>query len=181
MVNFRRSELMNKTFDEIFVKLDQIGIVSPIEEVEQLRQNMIDVFQFDPEKVSGGNITRHANTVYRGELQDPLPGVRMDFFDKDSFPVQLEYLSPADGNSAWMEYHKKVYKGIHHIRFDVSSHEDAIQYMNEHGIEAYHTADSPRGEGIKFAYFDAYEKLGFYIETINFTEIARKKAAQEGK
>lgn len=163
---------MSKRFDEIFVKMDQVGIISPIEEVEKFRENMIEIFNIDPANVTGGNITRHNNTVYRGEVQDPLPGVRMDFFDK--FPVQLEYLSPVDGNSAWMEYHKKVDRGIHHVRFDVSSHEDAIAYMKEHGIEVYHTADSPRGAGIKFAYFDAYEKLGFYIETINFTEVARK-------
>jgi hypothetical protein len=172
---------MKKSFDEIFVRLDQVGVITPIDEVEELRKNMIDVFQLDEEKVTGGNVTRHANTIFRGVKQDPLPGVRMDFFDKDSFPVQLEYLSPVDGESAWMEYHKKVNKGIHHIRFDVSSHEDAIQYMKEHGIEAYHLADSPRGPDIKFAYFDAYDKLGFYIETINFTEVENKKKEKEGK
>lgn len=169
---------MNKTFDEIFVRMDQVGIITPIEEVETLRQNMIDVFQLNPEQVSGGNTTRHANTVFRGEAQNPPPAVRMDFFDK--FSVQLEYLSPIDGNSAWMEYHKKVGKGIHHVRFDVSSHEDAIAYMKAHGIEAYHEADSPRGAGIKFAYFDSYEKLGFYIETINFTEVNRQKQKTDG-
>lgn len=162
---------MNQSFDEIFVRLDQVGIISPIEEVEQLRKNMMDIFDIPEENVSGGTITRHKNTVFRGERQEPGPGVRMDFFDK--FPVQLEYLSPLDGNSAWMEYHQKVGKGIHHVRFDVSSHEDAIAYMKAHGIEVYHTADSPRGAGIKFAYFDSYEKLGFYIETINFTEVQR--------
>ena len=164
---------MDKTFDEIFVKLDQIGVISPIEEVEQMRKNMMEVFAIPEENVSGGTITRHANTVFRGEKQEPGPGVRMVFFDK--FPIQLEYLSPVDGNSAWMEYHKKVGKGIHHVRFDVSSHEEAIAYMKKHGIEVYHTADSPRGAGIKFAYFDSYEKMGFYIETINFTEVKQKQ------
>ena len=170
---------MDKTFDEIFVKLDQIGVISPIEKVEQMRKNMMEVFDIPEEHVSGGVVTRHANTVFRGEKQDPGPGVRMDFFDK--FPVQLEYLSPVDGESAWMEYHKKVGKGIHHIRFDVSSHEDAIAYMRKHGIEVYHTADSPRGAGIKFAYFDSYEKLGFYIERINFTEIEGKHREEGGE
>lgn len=164
---------MTRSFDEIFVKLDQIGIISPIGDVAKMRENMIDVFQMDPEKVSGGNTTRHANTVFRGEVQDPAPAVRMDFFDKDGFPVQLEYLSPVDGCSAWMEYHKMVGRGMHHIRFDVSSHEEAKQYMKEHGIEIYHEADSPRGKGIKFGYYDSYEKLGFYIETINFTEMKK--------
>lgn len=167
---------MGKRFDEIFVKLDQVGIVTPIEEVEQLKKNLMEVFEIPEDGVTGGNTTRHANTVFRGVPAGEIgPGVRMDFFDKPGFPVQLEYLSPTDGNSAWMEFHKNHYKCIHHVRFDVSSHEDAIAYMKEHGIEAYHTADSPRGKDIKFAYFDSYEKLGFYIETINFAEVANKK------
>lgn len=168
---------MKKRFDEIFVKMDQIGIITPIEEAEELRKNMMEILDIPEQSVSGGTVARHENTVFRGESQIPGPGVRMDFFDK--FPLQLEYLSPVDGNSAWMEYHKKVGKGIHHIRFDVSSHEDAVAYMKAHGIEAYHTADSPRGVGIKFAYFDSYEKLGFYIETINFAEVERNRKTQE--
>lgn len=161
---------MKKTFDDIFVKLDQIGMVTPIGEVETLRQNLMDIFQISPEQVTGGNTARHENTVFRGKPQEASPAVRMDFFNKDSFPVELEFLSPVDGNSAWMEFHKNAGKGIHHIRFNVSSHEDAVAYMKEHGIEVYHVADSPRGPGIKFAYFDSYEKLGFYIETINLAE-----------
>lgn len=166
---------MKKTFDEIFIKLDQIGIITPIGEVATLRQNLMDVFQISPEQVTGGNTARHKNTVFRGKPQAASPAVRMDFFNKDSFPVELEFLSPVDGDSAWMEFHKKVGKGIHHIRFNVSSHEDAVAYMKEHGIEVYHVADSPRGPGIKFAYFDSYEKLGFYIETINLAEFETSK------
>lgn len=161
---------MEKTFDEIFVKLDQVGIITPIEEVETLRKNLLDIFQIPLGNATGGNTARHPNTVFRGKVQTVSPAVRMDFFNKDSFPVELEFLSPIDGNSAWMEYHKNFQKGIHHIRFNVSSHEDAVQYMREHGIEVYHVADSPRGPGVKFAYFDSYEKLGFYIETINLAE-----------
>lgn len=162
---------MDRTFDEIFVKLDQIGVITPIQEVEQLKKNMMEIFQMDPANIYGGNVARHKNTVFRGMAQEPGPAVRMDFFNKDGFPVEIEFLSPVDGNSAWMEYYKKVHKGIHHIRFNVSSHEEAVQYMKEHGIEVYHVADSPRGHNIKFAYFDSYEKLGFYIETINLAEV----------
>jgi catechol 2,3-dioxygenase-like lactoylglutathione lyase family enzyme len=159
-----------KTFNEIFVKLDQVGMITPIDEVDELKRNLIDVFQLGPGDVYGGTVARHENTVYRGELQSPGPAIRMDFFNKENFPVELEFLSPVDGNSAWMEYYQKARKGIHHIRFNVSSHDDAVQYMKAHGIEVFHVADSPRGAGIKFAYYDSYDKLGFYIETINLAE-----------
>ena len=161
---------MKKKFDEIFVQLDQIGMITPVEEVESLKRNLMEVFDIKADNVYGGNIARHENTVFRGQYQTHNPGVRMDFFNKDTFPVELEYLSPVDGSSAWMEYHQQHHKGIHHIRFNVSSHEEAVAYMKQHGIEVFHVADSPRGPGIKFAYFDSYEKLGFYIETINLAE-----------
>jgi hypothetical protein len=163
---------MNKRFDEIFVEMDQVGIVIPYEEADDMVSNMADVFELEENQISGGKVCHHKNTVYRGKASESLPGVRMDFFQK--FPVELEYLSPVEGESAWMEYKNKVTKGMHHMRFNVSSHADAIAYMKEKGIEVYHEADSPRGEGIKFAYFDSYEKLGFYIETINFAEVEKK-------
>jgi hypothetical protein len=166
--------IMEKKFDEIFVAMDQIGIIIPYEEADKMTANMADVFDIPESGISGGTVHHHENTIYRGEKLKTLPGVRMDFFNK--FPVELEYLSPVEGDSAWMEFQKKYKKGIHHIRFNVSSHKDAIEYMKSKGIEIYHEADSPRGEGIKFGYFDAYEKLGFYIETINFAEFGLEKA-----
>lgn len=172
---------MKKTFDEIFVSLDQVGIVTPAEEVDRLKKNLMEVFQIPREGASGGNVAHHNNTIYRGSLQTPSPGVRMDFFNKDTFPVELEYLSPTEGNSAWMEFHEKWNKGLHHIRFNVAGHREAVEYMKEHGIEVYHEADSPRGKGIKFAYFDSYDKLGFYIETINLAEMEAESGAKSGR
>ena len=168
---------MAKRFEDIFVALDQVGIIVPDAEHATLSDNMKDILGFTDEQVGGGGVTHHPNTFYRGTTFNPGPGVRMSFFDK--FGVQLEYLSATDGYSIWKDYENKVEKGIHHIRFDVASHEDAIAYMAEKGIPLYHAGDSVRGGGVKFAYFDAYDKLGFYIETLNLTEVARKNAKED--
>lgn len=160
---------MKKHFDDIFVRMTQIGIVTPIDAVDGMVKSMKDIFEMSDDQVTGGHTARHTNTIYRGAAQNPPPAVRMDFFNK--FPVEIEFLSPVDGNSAWMEYHKKMDRGVHHICFDVSSHDDAVQYLHEKGIELYHVADSPRAEGLKFGYYDSYEQLGFYIETFNQTEV----------
>lgn len=159
-----------KSFDEIFVSLDQIGIVVPPDQTEALKANLMKLFDMAPHQASGGMTARHGGTVFRGKAQEKGPAVRMDFFNKPGFPVELEYLSPIDGDSAWMEFHRSHHKGLHHLRFNVSSHAEAVQYMADHGIEVLHQGDSPRGPGIKFAYFDSYEKLGFYVETINLAE-----------
>jgi hypothetical protein len=158
---------MAKKFDEIFVKLDQIGVIAPIEDCERLTKNMMDVFEMD-ESVHTSKEMSHKGSVYRGNPVEPGPRVQAEFFNK--FDIELEYLCPIDENSSWMEYHKKVDRGIHHIRFDVNNFEDAVEYLHEKGIEVYHIADSPRRPGMKFAYFDSYDKLGFYIEIINFSE-----------
>jgi hypothetical protein len=168
---------MKKHFDDIFVRMTQIGLVTPYEEADQMVENMKNVFELTDDQVTGGHTARHANTIYRGEVQTPPPAVRMDFFSK--FPLEMEFLSPVDGNSAWMEYHKAKDRGIHHLCFDVNSHEDAMAYLKEKGIEPIHIADSPRGEGLKFAYYDSYKQLGFYIETFNTTEMELKKKTNQ--
>ena len=164
---------MEKKFDDIFLSIDQVGIVAPDEESAGLAANMKDVFDLTDEQAVDGGVFRHLNSTYMGEPNEPGPGVHMYLFNK--FNIQLEYLCPVDGKSAWMDYRNKVGKGIHHIRFDVASHDEAIAYMAAKGIKTYQTADSVKGEGLKFAYFDSYDKLGFYIETFNMTEVARKK------
>lgn len=169
---------MKKTFDEIFVKMDQVGIIVPEALSHEFGANLKDIFDIKEENAQDSGISRHPNTVYRGVPAGEVgPGVHMQFFDK--FGVQLEYLSAIDGDSAWMEYTNKAGRGMHHIRFDVSSHEDAIAYMAEKGIPVLHSGDSVRGGGVKFAYFDSYDKLGFYIETLNLTEIALKNENKE--
>ena len=50
------------------------------------------------------------------------------------------------------------------------SHEDAVAYLAERGIKMIHSGDSVRGGGVKFAFYDSIEKLGFMIETINLAE-----------
>jgi hypothetical protein len=161
-----------RRFDEIFVSMDQIGIIVPYEETDEILQNVKDVFDISDSQISGGNVSSHEHTVYRGKAAEENPSVRTDFFNK--FPVQIEYISPVSGESAWMEYREKYKKGIHHIRFNVSSHDDAAAYLKSKGIELYHEADSVKGGGVKFAYFDSYEKLGFYIETINLAEVEKR-------
>lgn len=161
-----------KKFDEIFVALDQVGVVVPEEDSLELGKNMREIFDIPEEGCADGGVSRHPNSTYRGKELKEGPAVHMQFFDK--FGVQLEYLSPVEGDSAWMDYTKKVGRGIHHIRFNVSSHEDAIAYMAEKGIPVYQSGESIRGGGVKFAYFDSYDKLGFYIETLNLEEVARK-------
>lgn len=166
---------MSKTFDEIFVDIDQVGCVVPEEDSLAFGKNLKEIFEIPEEGAIDGGVSRHPNSTYRGQALEEGPAVHMQFFNK--FGIQLEYLSPVEGDSAWMDYTKKVGRGLHHIRFNVSSHDDAIAYMAEKGIPVYQSGDSVRGGGVKFAYFDSYDKLGFYIETLNLEEVARKNKA----
>ena len=123
---------MNKTFDEIFVELDQIGIVLPVQEAENKKNNLVELFEIPADKIRGGNIIANNNAYYKGKMYPKGGSKRLDFFNK--FPIELEYLSPVEGDSVLMDFYKKAHMGIHHIRFNVSSYDDAVEYMKEHGI-----------------------------------------------
>ncbi len=163
---------MNKTFADIFVGIDNIGVVTPEEESAQFARNYKEVFGLTDDQVSDSPVVHHPNSTYYGKPEVPGPGIHTVAFS--GLNLQLECQSPIDGNSSWNDFLKQYGKGVHHIRFNVRSHEDAVAYLAERGINVIHSGDSVRGGGVRFAFYDSIEKLGFMIETINLEEIALK-------
>lgn len=163
---------MAKTFHEIFVGIDLIGVIAPEEESAQIAQNYKEVFGLTDEQVTDSPVAHHPNSTYYGAPEVPGPGVHTVTFA--GMDPQFECQSPIDGNSSWNDFLKKYGKGVHHIRYNVRSHEEAVAYLAERGIPVIHSGDSVRGGGVKFAFYDSIDKLGFMIETINLEEIALK-------
>ncbi len=163
---------MGKRFDEIFVGIDQIGVISPEEDHAQMVENYKEVFGLSEEDISPSPVVHHPNSSYHGKPEVPGPGVHTTAIG--GMTLAFECQSPIDGNSSWNDYVKKYGKGVHHIRYDVRSHEEAVAYLAQRGIPVIHSGDSVRGGGVKFAFYDSIDKLGFMIETINLAEIAMK-------
>lgn len=163
---------MKKTFQDIFVEIDLIGVIAPEEESQKFAENYKNVFGLTDEQVMDSPVAHHPNSTYYGEPEVPGPGVHTVTFA--GMTPQFECQSPIDGRSSWDDFLKQYGKGVHHIRYNVNSHEDAVAYLKEKGINVIHSGDSVRGGGVKFAFYDSIDKLGFMIETINLAEIAKK-------
>ena len=149
-------------FNEVFNKIDQIGVV--VKDLEKVKNGMKTLFGVDPD---GGGVFNYKNATVKGKIGD----CSVDVLLYDFFGIQLEFMTPLSGDSAWQDFIDAGNEGIHHIRFDVPNHEDAITVMADKGIEIYQKGDSVRGGGVKYAYFDTVPSLGFIIETLNLREI----------
>ncbi len=158
MANLGRFE----DFDKLFGDIDQIGIV--VDDLERIKSNMRRLFGAE---ARDSGITKHPGAIYRGE--PVTTGVHILFYDM--FNIELEFLMPTEGRSIWQDWVDEHGSGLHHIRFNVASHDEAVKYMEDHGVKVYQQADSMRGGGIKFAYFDTFDEVGFCIETLNLREI----------
>ena len=95
---------MAKAFDEIFIEIDQVGCVVPEADSLELGKNLKEIFEIPEEGAQDGGVSRHPNSTYRGQALEQGPAVHMQFFN--NFCIQLEYLSPVEGDSAWMDYTK---------------------------------------------------------------------------
>ena len=142
--------------------IDQVGIV--VKDLEKIKLEMKRIFGLDP--VDSG-IIRHKGVLYRG--QPASCGVHIIHYDL--FNIQIEFLSPVDGESIWKDFLDKNGPGLHHIRFNISDHEVVKKEMSEKGVETYQCGDSSHGAGIKFSYYDTEPTIGFIIETLNLDEI----------
>ncbi|MGI5911421.1 MAG: VOC family protein [Syntrophomonadaceae bacterium] len=150
---------------EIFNKIDQIGVV--VKDLEKAKAGMKELFGVEPDVA---DVFNYKDRVYRGEKGD----CSVDVLLYDFLGLQLEFMTPRSGESAWQDFINEGKEGLHHIRFDVADHEAAIQAMAEKGIKVYQAGDSVRGGGVKYAYFDTVPSLGFIIETLNLREVAKK-------
>ena len=162
---------MSKKYSDIFVGIDLIGVIAPEEESQTFAENYKSFFGLTDDHISDSPVVHHPNSTYYGEPEVPGPGVHTIAFTGMNPPFECQ--SPIDGNSSWNDYLNRYGKGIHHIRFNVRSHEDAVAYLAERGIKMIHSGDSVRGGGVKFAFYDSIEKLGFMIETINLAEFEK--------
>ena len=142
--------------------IDQVGIV--VKDLEKIKFEMKRIFGLDP--VDNG-IIRHKGVLYRGKPANC--GVHIIHYD--FFNIQIEFLSPVDGESLWKDFLDKNGTGLHHIRFNISDHEAVKKEMTEKGVDTYQSGDSSLGDGMKFSYYDTEPTIGFIIETLNLNEI----------
>ncbi len=147
--------------NSIFHKFVQVGIV--VKDMDATVALMEKAFGW---KVYSWAETPKGTKFYRGEEEDFK--VKMAFYRMNG--VEIELLEPMEGRSVWQDYLDEHGPGIHHILFDVNDFEKAKECLESQGIKMAQTGPSARYDGCRWAYFDATETLGYYIEIFNPSE-----------
>lgn len=112
--------------------------------------------------------TPENNKIYRGQ-----PGnfsAKMAFYDFAN--IEIELVEPQEGDSIWGEFLDTGGHGLHHLRFSIDNMEDTVADMRERGAEVAMEGESVRQiPGLRWAYFDREEPLGWIIEVLNEYQI----------
>lgn len=141
-------------------KIIQIGII--VRDLEQAKAQMARFLQVPvPASVPSGEyaVTR---TVYRGKPA-PLAQCHMAFFDFEG--LQVELIEPNEAPSVWRDHLERSGEGIHHIAFGVRGMDEAIGRCEEWGMKLEQRGEYRRGNG-RYAYLNALEQLGFFVELL---------------
>lgn len=147
---------------EYLYDLDQIGIIT--KDMDSNIAFMKKIYGWDPDN----EFQRVFSMKYRGE--DAEATARVCAYRK--YDIEIEFIEPiGEAKSAWHDYLKMGQSGIHHIRYNVSDFWGSRQALLEKGLDIWIEGKATGPEGLRFAYFDAIEELGFVIEIINWHEI----------
>ena len=149
---------MSKTGANLFNHISQVGFV--VRDLEKTRETMLRVFEREPDKVL------HLPTdgiKYYGSDGDFTAVIAFYFFGD----TQLEFIQPLSGKSIWQDFLDQGKEGLHHIRFSVESFSGARDFMDGKGVPISQEGFSALVPGLRWAYFDSEEPLGFIFEMFN--------------
>ena len=143
--------------------IDQIGIICA--DMEKAQRAMLDVCGLVPEV----NYEKLYDLLYRGEAVQAQAKV----CSYNYLNVDLEFIQPiGEGRTAWHDYLDMGQSGLHHVRFNVENYEIAKQSLLDKGLEIWIEGDGTGLPGLKYAYFDGLDTLGYVIEIINWKEVS---------
>jgi catechol 2,3-dioxygenase-like lactoylglutathione lyase family enzyme len=100
------------------------------------------------------------NQTYRGEPSDAR--CKLAFFELENTTIEL--IQPLGGASSWQEVLDQKGECIHHIAFQVTDTACKVRTLAASGIPLLHQGGDPATG--QFSYFDAREKLGLLVETL---------------
>jgi hypothetical protein len=146
----------------------QVGVV--VKDLDKAVRELSEVFGIGPFRiVVQPPLDRHdIEQTYRGA---PVHSrIRIAYADLGR--VELEVIEPMTGPSIWLDFLEQHGEGIHHIRFNTTNIQPAIEHLSCHGIDVVHqgTGINP---GIVWSYFDTAPRIGFTVEVVQRPEDAR--------
>lgn len=150
-----------KSLKSVLSDIIQIGIVT--DDITKVKSHMKQTFGMEPvaekEGVFPADAYPIANPEYKGGHSEFKAYIAHYPFGQ----MELEFIQPLEGQSAWQDWLDEKGPSIHHIRFNVEDFKKADQLIQAHGYERVQFGDTIRGLDQPFAYYD-FGPLGFHIE-----------------
>ena len=139
----------------------QIGVI--VQDLDRTLQVLSDVFGLGPFR------TITYPPADRDDIQLTFHGEPAHFSHRIAFaelgPIELEVIQPLTGESGLTEFLAQHGEGIHHIRFNVTNLESALDYLADHDIRPVTTGPGLR-PGTQWVHLDTESKIGFTIEIV---------------
>ena len=148
---------------EIFNQFVQIGVV--VADLDRTVKALSEIFGVGPFRLITIPPADRAD-VRKSYFYHGQPGnftARLAFAELG--PVELEIIQPLSGDSIWADFLKEHGEGIHHLRFNLSELEPAVEHLAAHGIGLTQQGSGIR-PGTTWANFDTEAKVGFVIEVM---------------
>jgi catechol 2,3-dioxygenase-like lactoylglutathione lyase family enzyme len=81
---------------------------------------------------------------------------------------EIELIQPVEGESVWKDFLQENGEGIHHLKYEVDSLNDAMEFFRSKGIPCIQYGSAVgKNLGKTWAYFDTTKELGYVIEVLN--------------
>ncbi len=149
--------------NSMFHKLIQVAVI--VESIEKTAEKYKNVFGW--EYVNSVHMTAKEGDTYYGK-----PGefeATLAFYRFAN--IEVEIIQPTEKESIWKDHLDKYGEGMHHLLFDVPDFDAAVKALQDQGMVLAQAGQAGRYPGAQWAYFDAREQLGYFIEIFNPTQM----------
>ena len=143
-------------------EIKQIGLV--FKDFTKEVENFKTIFGLDKVDIIEGKIRKD---IHGEKLENPF---KLKFGFTMIGNMQFEFIMPIEGKTIYDEFLEKNGGGIHHLGVYVENFEEKIKEFESKGIKQLSNGNAL---GIRFAYYDTLDSIGFVTELI---EVKTKKS-----
>ncbi len=136
----------------------QIAVV--VRDIRKAAQAYAEFFGLPVPEIKQTNANHMVNHTFEGRPTDAQ--CLLAFLNLEN--TVLELIQPLGGDSSWQQVLDRKGECIHHIAFQVTDVAGKARTLAAGGIPILHQGGDPKTG--QFTYFDAREKLGILVETL---------------
>jgi catechol 2,3-dioxygenase-like lactoylglutathione lyase family enzyme len=143
-----------------------VGLI--VKNIEQTLEKMENIFEIGPYKI----IEFPPKEMKKDEIQLSYHGKSTWFTARFCFikmgNTEIELIEPVEGDSIWKDFLAEKGEGIHHLKYEVDSLNDTIEFFKTLGVNCPQYGSAVGVNlGKTWAYFVTTVQLGYIVEILN--------------